>query len=80
MSVLAVATSIGKAAMSAASAGASKASRTEETTMMRTEGKRAVAGSHLHMMTMRIDRRGFILVPGLLAAVWCLERGGPGAR
>jgi hypothetical protein len=29
--------------------------------MMQIEDKRAVAGSRLHMMRMRIDRRGFIL-------------------
>jgi hypothetical protein len=60
--------------MPAASAGGWRASRTEGTKGMRTEGKRAVARLRSDMMTMRIDRRGFILVPGLLAAAWCLER------
>jgi hypothetical protein len=47
--------------MPAASAGGWRALRTEETKEMRTEGKRAVAGLRSDMMTMRIDRRGFIL-------------------
>ncbi len=41
--------------------------------MMQSEDKRDVAGSRLHMMMMRMDRRRFILAPVLVAAACCIE-------